>query len=190
VRNILATALSLPFFLIVGFMAYMYYPENQFALQYQQRADCQRRQDLHQVAELLERHFGRTGHYPLTGSTPISTVLTEEALPRQFKVNPPPEITGSLVPAAELKAALEQGLGEEIKLPADPQTAFAWGSRYYLYQLDDNGDYLLTATLFSETPQTFKQARYRYLYRIGSKASAQEKIQHFTGMDKAPPGCD
>ena len=188
-RNILATAISLSLFLVVGFMAYMYYPENYFALQYQNSADCQRQQDIHQAAELIERYFKLTGHYPLADNQAVSVVLTEEELPRQFKVNPPPEIRGELVPAAELKRALEQTLKEKIRLPADPQTAFAWGSRYYLYELDSGGNYSLSATLFSETEHTLEQTDYRHSYRVGSKASTSEKIRYFLAINDAPLEC-
>jgi len=182
VRNLLATIVSVGLFLIVGFMAYMYYPENYFALQYQNAADCQRQKDIHQAAKLIERYFELTGHYPLADNQAVSVVLTEEELPRQFKVNPPPEISGKLIPAAALKLALEQTLGEQIRLPADPQTAFAWGSRYYLYQLDDNGDYSLSATLFSATKHTHELSEYQHSYRVGSKISPQEKIRRFKNI--------
>lgn len=178
-RNLLATIISLSLFLVVGFMAYMYYPENYFALQYQNAADCQRQKDIHQAAKLIERYFELTGHYPLADNHAVSIVLTEEELPRQFEVNPPPEIKGELVPATKLKTALEQALGEEITLPTDPQTAFAWGSRFYLYQLDSKGGYRLSATLFSATKHTHELSEYQHSYRVGSKASLQEKIRRF-----------
>lgn len=181
-RNLVATVISLGLFMVVGFLAYMYYPENYFALQYQKTADCKRQQDIQRTAELIERYFSVEGHYPLSSISRqhgISMVLTEEELPRQFKVNPPPEIRGELVPAAKLKQALELSLGETIELPADPQTAFAWGSRYYLYQLDKNGDYSLSATLFSATEHTHELSKYQHSYRVGSKASPQGKMLRF-----------
>jgi hypothetical protein len=181
-RNILATTISLGLFLVVGFMAYMYYPENHFALQYQATADCQRQKDIHETAVLIERYFRLTGHYPLdtpSARREISMVLTEEVLPRQFKVNPPPEIRGELLPAAELKRALEQTLKEKIRLPADPQTAFAWGSRYYLYRLGSDGDYSLSATLFSRTDHTLERDRYRHNYQVGSKKSESEGMRRY-----------
>lgn len=192
-RNILATAVSLGLFLVVGFMAYMYYPENHFALQYQKGADCQRRQDIHRTAELIERYFGLKGHYPLGADPtqlPISVVLSEETLPRQFLVNPPPEISGRLVPASRLKNTLQEGLGERVHLPADPQTAFAWGSRYYLYQLNGSGDYHLSATLFSPTEQSLKKGRYHHRFQVGSKASASEKTQQFSEIAEVRLECD
>jgi len=167
---------------MVGFLAYMYYPENHFALEYQKVADCQRQKDIHRAAELIERYFELTGHYPLDSPPAhreISVILTEEALPRQFKVNPPPEIRGELIPAAELKRTLEQTLKEKIRLPADPQTAFAWGSRYYLYRLDTGGNYSLSATLFSRTTHTLEQDRYRHSYHVGSKKSEHEGMRRY-----------
>ncbi len=192
-RNLFAATVSITLFCLVGLLAYLYYPENHFALQYQAAADCQRRQDIHQTAGLIERYFKLTGRYPLDAGADrhaLSVVLTEEQLPRQFEVNPPPEISGELRPAAALKSALELALGEQIRLPADPQTAFAWGSRYYLYQLDSDGDFSLSAALFAATEHTHQQTRYRHLYRVGSKSSAPEKIRHYSQISTAELECE
>ncbi len=172
-------------FAVLGFLIYMYYPENHFALQYQASIDCQRINDVHAIATLIERYHAQQGYYPLSrersSDSPqlISVIISDKELPRSYSVRPPPEIQGRLIPPERLDQALEAALGEAVTLPYDPQTNFAWEKRFYLYKTTAEGGYRVSGALFSERETTLADDKHRHYYRVGSKASQSDKVQRF-----------
>jgi hypothetical protein len=182
-------------FCIIGFLIYMYYPENHFALQYQAAIDCQRINRVHTIAELVERYYAKQGYYPLSrkdGNNEqqiVSVIISDKELPRSYVVNPPPEIQGRLMPPEELDQELERVLGEEVTLPYDPQTSFAWEKRFYLYKTTADGDYSVSGTLFSATDESVEEASHRHIYRVGSRAFPNEKISDYKAIAEKQLTC-
>jgi len=180
---------------IIGFLIYMYYPENHFALQYQAAIDCQRINQVHAVATLVERYHAKQGYYPLSKNNStdapqlISVIISDKALPRSYSIRPPPEIQGILLLPALFDQELERVLGEEVTLPYDPQTNFAWEKRFYLYKTTEDGHYSVTGTLFSKTEQTQQVAKRQHHYQVGSKASKGDKIQRFHDIETKERTC-
>lgn len=182
-------------FCILGFLIYMYYPENHFALQYQAAIDCRRINEVHAIAELAERYYIHQGYYPLSrqaGSAApqaVSVVVSDKALPRSYAVRPPPEIQGVLIPPDQLAQELERVLGEKITLPYDPQTNFAWEKRFYLYKTTKEGNYSVSGTLFSATEYTRREAKRRHSYQVGSTVSATGKSRLYQSIDEKQAIC-
>ena len=182
---------------IIGFLIYMYYPDNHFALQYQAAIDCRRINAVHAIAELAERYRSQQGYYPLSrnrGSEEpqiVSVVVSNKELPRSYAVRPPPEIQGVLIPPDQLDQALEQVLGEAIELPDDPQTNFAWEKRFYLYKTTADGGYSVSGTLFSATEHTVEETsrRFRYQVGMGVMALAAEKVRPYLAIEQKIVHC-
>jgi len=180
---------------IIGFLIYMYYPENHFALQYQAAIDCQRINQVHTIAELVERYHAQQGYYPLSknGKTDspqvVSVIISDKELPRSYSVRPPPEIQGTLIPPDKLDFALEQVLAEKVTLPYDPQTSFAWEKRFYLYKTTTEGGYSVSGTLFSANKNSIEEAKHRHRYQVGSEAHVATKQQKYQDIKERVLTC-
>ncbi|MCF6282256.1 MAG: hypothetical protein L3J28_08610 [Candidatus Polarisedimenticolaceae bacterium] len=180
---------------IIGFLIYMYYPENHFALQYQASIDCRRINDVHAIAALVERYHDQQGYYPLSRERGtevpqvVSVIVSDKELPRSYSVRPPPEIRGMLIPPDVLDHELERILNEKVILPYDPQTSFAWEKRFYLYRTTADSHYSVTGTLFSANEHSVEQASHRHHYQVGSIASSAEKIQQYRSIKQKVLTC-
>ena len=187
-------------FCVIGFLAYMYYPENHFALQYQAAIDCKRIQAVHEIADWAERFHAKQGHYPLANHYPlpdgkqsitaISVIITDKTLPKSYAVNPPREIEGMLIPPGRFEKEIEQALGIDIKLPYDPQTNFAWEKRFYLYKALSDGHYSVSGILFSATEHTQKQANHRHQYQVGSTPSQVNRTRQYKTIQNKSVVCE
>jgi len=180
---------------IIGFLIYMYYPENHFALQYQAAIDCQRINQVHSIAELVERYHTKQGYYPLSknnsadASQSVSVIISDKALPKSYSVRPPPEIQGVLIPPDRLNQELERILEKKITLPYDPQTNFAWEKRFYLYKTTADGHYSVSGTLFSAMEQSVEEASHRHRYQVGSNTVVTEKIRRYQDIAEKQLTC-
>jgi len=186
-------AFSWIMFSAIGFLVYMYYPENYFALQYQTAIDCRRIAAVHAIADLAERYHEKQGYYPLSNDyfnsangqssgAVVSVIITNKALPKSYTVNPPSEIEGELIPPVRFEKEVGRVLGVDVKLPYDPQTNFAWEKRFYLYKTTLDGGYTVSGILFSATEFTQKQASHRYRYQVGSTPSQVDKIRDYNAI--------
>ena len=201
VRKIVPVAFSLVMFCVIGFLVYMYYPENHFALQYQAAVDCKRIQAVHAIADLAERYKEKQGYYPLADAvhgsnnkhsldSAVSVIITNKPLPKSYTVNPPEEIEGRLLQPHRFEAEVGKALEIDVKLPYDPQTNFAWEKRFYLYKVMSNGQYLVSGILFSATEYTQEQGDHRHLYQVGSMRSPGDNIRIYKAIKDKFALCD
>ncbi len=190
IQKYLPAAFSLTMFGIIGFLAYMYYPENHFARQYQAAIDCKRVQDVHAIATLAERYQQRQGHYPLANrQTVVSVIITDKRLPKSYRINPPREIEGELVMADQFEEEVSRVLNTAIQLPNDPQTNFAWEKRFYLYKTTPDGGYKVSGILFSATTHTQKEADHRHRYQVGSTLSREDMTRPYSDIKEPQAKC-
>jgi len=179
VQRFVPVVFSLAMFCVIGFLVYMYYPENHFALKYQAAIDCRRIQAVHTIADLAERYKEKQGYYPLadgvrtsfdeqSSGRAISVIITNKELPKSYTVNPPAEIEGKMVSPHRFEEEIGRVLGIEVSLPYDPQTNFAWEKRFYLYKVTPDDQYSVSGILFSATEYTQKQGNHRYRYQVAS----------------------
>jgi len=194
-------AFSLIMFFIIGFLVYMYYPENHFALQYQAAVDCKRVQAVHNIAGLAERFYERQGYYPLANyshasrdkqspGSAISVIVTDKELPRSYTVNPPLEIEGKLIMPGWFEEEVSRVLGVKVKLPYDPQTNFAWEKRFYLYKVMPDGNYSVSGILFSPTEYTQKEAKHRHRYKVVSMPSKMNNGRSYKAIENEQIICE
>ncbi len=192
---------SLLMFSVIGFLAYMYYPENHFALQYQAAVDCKRTQAVHAIADLAERFYKKQGYYPLADyysasdkrSLPdagISVIITNKELPKSYLLNPPPEIEGLLVSSERFEKEVASVLGVDVALPFDPQTNFAWEKRFYLYKVKPGDRYSVSGVLFSATEYTQKQGDHRHQYQVGSASSRVDELRIYNSIQNRSVVCE
>jgi len=192
VQRVVPVVFSLIMFCVIGFLAYMYYPENYFALQYQAVIDCRRIQAVHTIADLAERYKEKKGYYPLSNNfnvsskdePPIATsvIITNKALPKSYMVNPPDEIEGKMLSPHRFEEEVGRVLGIKVKLPYDPQTNFAWEKRFYLYKVMPSGQYTVSGILFSATEHTQKQGDHRHRYQVGSMPSRDKSVRVYKNI--------
>ena len=200
VQRYVPVVFSLLMFSVIGFLVYMHYPENHFALQYQAAVDCKRTQAVHTIADLAERFYKKQGYYPLANyysasgdrSLPdagISVIITNKALPKSYAINPPPEIEGLLVSPGRFKKEVSDVLGIDVELPFDPQTNFAWEKRFYLYKVKPGDRYSVSGVLFSATKYTQKQDDHRHQYQVGSASSQIDKLRVYSSIQNKSVVC-
>jgi len=201
VHRFVSVVFSLTMFCVIGFLVYMYYPENHFALQYQAAIDCRRIQAVHTIADLAERYKEKRGYYPLaddvrvsfdaqSSNSAISVIITNKELPKSYTVNPPAEIEGKMILPHKFEEEVGQVLGIEVSLPYDPQTNFAWEKRFYLYKVMSDDQYSVSGILFSATKYTQKQGNHRHRYQVGSTLSRDKNTRIYKAIKEKIALCE
>lgn len=144
-------------------------------LDYQRATDPKRVEDVHKIAELVEKFHEKAGRYPLTNGDfklPVDVPITKK------KYNWP----ASTVQMHTFEEKLNSVLGSNTKVPVDPQKVDALGGRRLYWYYSDGKDYIVSAYLFFETANTRSIGPYTHKYQVGSTSVPEKKIFKFDNI--------
>ena len=153
------------------------------------KTDADRINDVHAIAEIIERYHDITGKYPFQENwdimppgykfVPITVNITDQELPPKYLV-PVPGNPGSVLPTDKFENYLSAVLGEKITLPYDDRDVRQPNCAPFHQFYYDGKRYLVSAVLENPTPDTRTYNKVCHKYTVGSQADPEHKILKYT----------
>jgi len=155
-----------------------------------QRTATEHMDNVHQIAAIVENYKAVTGNYPYRENwgdvestyvaVSISTKLTTEELPEEFRY-PPPGVSGAVISSNEFEDYLSAGLNKKVVLPKDNRRIKRDGRNWpFFYQfLYDGEHYYVSCFLQEDHPKARQIGRNWFKYEVGSIEIPNRKIHKF-----------